>query len=60
MKFLSNVASNDFQVDPCKALSPMPGFVEKLFVAKGDLVKAGDSLLVITAMKMEVRFLQTS
>ncbi|XP_031843768.1 methylcrotonoyl-CoA carboxylase 1 [Nomia melanderi] len=53
MKFLSNVASNDFEVDPYKALSPMPGFVEKVFVAKGDFVKTGDSLLVITAMKME-------
>ncbi|XP_076282124.1 methylcrotonoyl-CoA carboxylase 1 [Lasioglossum baleicum] len=53
MKFRSNVTSNDFEVDPCKALSPMPGLVEKLFVAKGSSVKAGDALLVITAMKME-------
>ncbi|XP_015438487.1 PREDICTED: methylcrotonoyl-CoA carboxylase subunit alpha, mitochondrial [Dufourea novaeangliae] len=53
MKFLSNVASKDFDVDSCTALSPMPGFVEKVFVDKGDLVKVGDPLLVITAMKME-------
>lgn len=36
----------------------MPGFVGKLFVAKGDTVKIGDALFVINAMKMEVRFYQ--
>ncbi|XP_078040099.1 methylcrotonoyl-CoA carboxylase 1 [Augochlora pura] len=53
MKFISDITSNDSEVDPCKALSPMPGLVEKLFVAKGSFVNAGDPLLVITAMKME-------
>lgn len=41
-------------MDPCKALSPIPGSVEKVCVAKGDTVKIGDALLVINAMKMEV------
>lgn len=40
--------------NPCAALSPMPGLVDKIFVNKGDVVKKGDSLLVIVAMKMEV------
>ncbi|XP_076640606.1 methylcrotonoyl-CoA carboxylase 1 [Halictus rubicundus] len=53
IKFLSNITSNDFEADPYKALSPMPGLVEKLFVSRGSSVKAGDALLVITAMKME-------
>ncbi|XP_076632449.1 methylcrotonoyl-CoA carboxylase 1 [Colletes latitarsis] len=53
MKFLSNFGSNNVETDPYKALSPMPGFVEKLFVAEGDVVKIGDALLVINAMKME-------
>ncbi|KAJ4438069.1 Methylcrotonoyl-CoA carboxylase subunit alpha, mitochondrial, partial [Periplaneta americana] len=35
------------------AVAPMPGVVEKLFVRSGDIVKLGDPLLVIIAMKME-------
>lgn len=35
------------------ALSPMPGLVDKIFVNSGDVVKKGDSLVVIVAMKME-------
>jgi biotin carboxyl carrier protein len=34
-------------------LSPMPGKVFKLFVKMGDVVKAGQDLLIIEAMKME-------
>jgi hypothetical protein len=33
--------------------SPMPGKVIKLYCAEGDRVKAGDSVVVIEAMKME-------
>lgn len=44
---------NENKGDPRKALSPMPGCIDKLFVAKGDTVKNGDPLLVINAMKME-------
>lgn len=36
------------------AVSPMPGVVDKVFVKKNDVVKAGDPLLTIIAMKMEV------
>ncbi len=35
--------------------TPMPGRVVKLLVAQGDVVKAGDPLLVVEAMKMENR-----
>ena len=36
------------------AVAPMPGTVEKVNVAVGDEVKAGDPLVVMIAMKMEV------
>ena len=37
------------------AVAPMPGTVEKVNVASGDRVSAGDPLVVMIAMKMEVR-----
>ena len=39
--------------NPKIILSPMPGKVTKLFVAEGQQVKEGDSLVVMEAMKME-------
>jgi pyruvate carboxylase len=35
--------------------SPMPGVVEKLLVAEGKAVQAGDTLCTVSAMKMEVK-----
>ena len=40
---------------PGDVASPMPGRVVKVLVAKGDVVKAEDPLLIIEAMKMENR-----
>ena len=37
-------------------VSPMPGKVVKVFVEKGQQVKAGDGVVVIEAMKMENEF----
>lgn len=34
-------------------ISPMPGKIFKLLVVKGDKVKAGQTLLILEAMKME-------
>jgi biotin carboxyl carrier protein len=36
--------------------SPMPGKVVKVFVKCGDIVEAGDPLIVLSAMKMESEF----
>ena len=37
-------------------LSPMPGRIQNIFVEKGNSVKKGDDLLMISAMKMEYTF----
>ena len=37
------------------ATAPMPGTIEKVMVEVGDEVKAGDPLIVMIAMKMEVK-----
>lgn len=34
----------------------MPGKVVKLFVSEGDQVEAGQTLIIISAMKMESEF----
>ncbi len=36
--------------------SPMPGKVVKVLVKKGDKVKAGDTVIIISAMKMESEY----
>lgn len=36
-----------------KAVSPMPGIIDKIFVREGDTIKKGDNLFVLIAMKME-------
>jgi len=42
---------NDIRVSEVKA--PMPGLVLKVFVTEGSVVKKGDNLFVLEAMKME-------
>lgn len=42
---------NSARISEIKA--PMPGLVLKVFVNKGDVVKKGDKLFVLEAMKME-------
>ncbi|KAG7199542.1 hypothetical protein KM043_014153 [Ampulex compressa] len=51
-KFVSQL-SKKHETNASAAVSPMPGLVDKILVKKGDVVKKGDPLLVIVAMKME-------
>ena len=39
-----------------KISSPMPGKVVKILVKEGDIVKSGDTVLVIEAMKMQSNY----
>ena len=50
-KFLTQKSGVEGSGD--SAVAPMPGVVEKVNVKEGDLVKAGDPLVVMIAMKME-------
>uniref|UniRef100_A0A0P6J0G2 Methylcrotonoyl-CoA carboxylase subunit alpha, mitochondrial n=1 Tax=Heterocephalus glaber TaxID=10181 RepID=A0A0P6J0G2_HETGA len=49
-KYLSSVSSEGIQGG---TIAPMTGTIEKVLVKAGDKVKAGDSLMVMIAMKME-------
>lgn len=42
--------------DVVKISSPMPGKVVKILVNKGDRVNAGDTVIVVSAMKMESEY----
>jgi biotin carboxyl carrier protein len=49
----SGPARPDSEAGPRRVLAPMPGRVVKVLVAPGDLVEAGQGLVVVEAMKME-------
>jgi biotin carboxyl carrier protein len=49
----SHSRSKSQSKSPDKILAPMPGKITKIFVSEGEIVKRGDSLLVMEAMKME-------
>ncbi len=41
--------------DECQIASPMPGAIEKVLVKAGQKVAAGDTIMIVSAMKMEVK-----
>lgn len=47
--------SDEVETGSVAAVSPMQGIVDKIFVKTGDKVKIKDPLVVVIAMKMEVR-----
>ncbi|KAJ8960836.1 hypothetical protein NQ318_020132 [Aromia moschata] len=52
-KFASEDETESPAGNPNRATAPIPGIIEKLLVEPGDLVKKGDPLFVMIAMKME-------
>ena len=55
-KYRENRNANDGIAGAGSISSPMPGRVVKLLVKKGDEVKAGQPVVVISAMKMESEY----
>lgn len=54
-KYLKSRKQDDLE-DGSVISSPMPGKVVKVLVKKGDKVKAGDTVIIISAMKMESEY----
>ncbi|CAG2066929.1 unnamed protein product [Timema podura] len=52
-RYLKRLGSKDLHQAGDTAVAPMPGVVDKVWVAPGDSVQAGDPLMVLIAMKME-------
>jgi biotin carboxyl carrier protein len=53
-ELLHNLGLDDFAVKKINEIkAPMPGMVLTILINEGDVVKKGDSLLVLEAMKME-------
>lgn len=50
---LKKAGAHSATADQGQILSPMPGNIFKLFCHEGDKIKAGDTLLILEAMKME-------
>ena len=54
-KYLKNRKSDELDDDNTIS-SPMPGKVVKILVKVGDKIKAGDTVIIISAMKMESEY----
>ncbi|MED5226925.1 MAG: acetyl/propionyl/methylcrotonyl-CoA carboxylase subunit alpha [Pseudomonadota bacterium] len=50
-----DIIGKEYEVDnsPCEFTAPMPGKVVSIKVSENDRVKAGDTLIILEAMKME-------
>jgi len=55
-KYLKNRTQGDLPDDEGTILSPMPGKVVKIMVKEGQEVKKGDTVIIISAMKMESEY----
>jgi biotin carboxyl carrier protein len=55
-RYLKNRNANGTTSNQNKILSPMPGKIVNVLVEVGDEVKEGDTLVIISAMKMESEY----
>ena len=55
-RYLQNRNVNSTGAAESKISSPMPGKVVKVLVSEGDVVKEGDTIIIISAMKMESEY----
>ena len=55
-RYLINRGANGFASNENTISSPMPGKVVKIMVTEGDVIKSGDTAIIISAMKMESEY----
>ncbi len=55
-RYLMNRGGNDFDSGENTISSPMPGKVVKVLVNEGDKVNEGETVIIISAMKMESEY----
>ncbi|MCK4698926.1 MAG: acetyl-CoA carboxylase biotin carboxyl carrier protein subunit [Bacteroidales bacterium] len=55
-RYRKNRGNNDIKEDQSSISSPMPGKVVKIPIEVGDNVKSGQTLIIISAMKMESEY----
>lgn len=55
-RYLLNRGGNGFDHGENHISSPMPGKVVKVLVEEGDIVKEGETVIIISAMKMESEY----
>ena len=55
-RYLINRGSNGVAKDENTIISPMPGKVVKILVNQGDVIKKGETAIIISAMKMESEY----
>lgn len=55
-RYLINRGSNGVAKDENTITSPMPGKVVKILVNQGDVIKKGETAIIISAMKMESEY----
>ena len=51
--FVSEEDVDSVSTSANRAVAPMPGILEKILVKEGDVVKQGESIFILIAMKME-------
>ena len=59
-RYLNNRNANGAASKSKTISSPMPGKVVKIMVREGDIIKEGETAIIISAMKMEIKYKDTA